>query len=403
MSSVALVMAMQGCGGESSDGKAATRPGGSSMSGDAETSTHSDRAAGAGASVRAVRLVRVGTFDQPLYVTAPPGDRSRVFVVEKTGQIRLFVKGKLARRPFLDLSADVSNGGEQGLLSMAFAPDYARSGRFYVDFTDRNGDTRLQEFRRSGQSPNRANITTRRQVLFVKQPFENHNGGLVVFGPDGLLYVGLGDGGAAGDPGNRAQHLNTLLGKILRINPRRNGAAGYSSPRTNPFASGGGRSEIYAYGLRNPWRFSFDRKTGDLYIGDVGQNRFEEIDYARRGGARGKNYGWSCFEGNASYDSSRSCPGATRPVLTYGHPAGECSVTGGVVVRDPNLPALSGRYVYADYCGGQLRSFRISGGRATNDRSLGLHVSSLSSFGEDAAGRVYVTSLDGPVYRLTER
>jgi glucose/arabinose dehydrogenase len=350
-----------------------------------------------------VVLRRIGSFDEPLYVTAPPGDRKRVFVVEKGGRIRLLLNGKRVRRSFLDLSGEVSTGGEQGLLSMAFAPNYARSGRFYLNFTDRGGDTRVQEFRRSRQSPNRANRASRRQLLFIAQPFENHNGGLVLFGPDELLYIGMGDGGSAADPGNRAQDLGTLLGKMLRIDPRRSGSKRYRSPRSNPFVGRSGRNEIYAYGLRNPWRFSFDSKTADLYIGDVGQNRFEEIDYARRGTARGKNYGWSCFEGSSSFDSSRSCPGAAGPVLTYRLTGDNCAVTGGVVVRDPALPVLAGRYLYGDFCGGQVRGFRVSGGRATDDRSLGFQVSSLSSFGEDARGRVYLTSLEGPVYRLAVR
>jgi glucose/arabinose dehydrogenase len=192
-----------------------------------------------------------------------------------------------------------------------------------------------------------------------------------------------------------------LLGKILRIDPKPEG--GYDSPPSNPFVGRSGRDEIYTYGMRNPWRFSFDRKTGDLYIGDVGQDSREEIDYARREGARGRNYGWSCFEGKRRYDSDRKCPGAVPPVLDYGRSNGECSVTGGVVVRDPRLPALAGRFVYGDYCRGQLRSFRVAGGRATSDRSLGLHVAALSSFGEDGRGRVYATSLNGPVYRFSAR
>jgi glucose/arabinose dehydrogenase len=403
LAAVASLLALAtGCGDGSSDGNASTKPGTQGATEESGGPTEGARGA-APAAVTDVRLVRVGTFDSPLFVTAPPGDRSRVFVVEKTGRVRLLLNGKLARRSFLDLSGEVSTGGEQGLLSIAFAPDYSRSGRFYVYFTDRRGDTRVQEFRRSAGSPNRADRSSRRPVLSVDQPFENHNGGLVLFGPDGYLYIGLGDGGSAGDPGNRAQRLSTLLGKLLRIDPRRHGAARYRSPPTNPFARGGGQSEIYAYGLRNPWRFSFDRKTGDLYIGDVGQNSYEEIDYARRGGGKGRNYGWSCFEGNARYDSSRSCPRPTRPVHQYDRSNGECSVTGGVVVRDPQLGALGGRYLYGDYCRGQVRSFRIQRGRATQDRSIGLEVPSLSSFGEDAAGRVYLTSLEGPVYRLAPR
>jgi glucose/arabinose dehydrogenase len=355
------------------------------------------------ASQQGVKLARVGNFDNPVYVTAPPGDKRRIFVVEQTGRIRVLVGGKLVGLPFLDLSNEVTAGGEQGLLSVAFSPSYARNGLFYVHFSDRNGNARVQEFKRSRRDPNRADKSTRRQLLFISDPFPNHNGGLNLFGPDGYLYIGLGDGGAAADPGNRAQNLETLFGKILRIDPRRSGSERYRSPRSNPFVGRAGRNEIYAYGLRNPWRFSFDRKTGDLYIGDVGQNRFEEVDYERRGAARGKNFGWSCFEGNSRFDSSRSCPRPTGPVLTYPLSGGRCAVTGGVVVRDPALPSLNGRYVYADFCGGDIRSFRISGGRATDDRSLELNVSQLSSFGEDAGGRVYVTSLSGTVYRLVPR
>jgi glucose/arabinose dehydrogenase len=352
------------------------------------------------ASARGVRLQRIGTFRDPLYVTAPPGDRRRVFVVEQSGRIIVLQGGKRVRRPFLDLSSEVTAGGEQGLLSMAFAPDYASTGRFYVYFTDRSGDQRIQEFRRS--SANRADKATRRQLMVMADPYPNHNGGLLLFGPDGLLYIGTGDGGSAGDPENRSQNLDSLLGKILRIDPRQQGTSPYRSPDSNPFVGRGGRNEIYAYGLRNPWRFSFDRD-GSLYIGDVGQNAFEEIDFVRRGGARGRNFGWSCFEGRSRFDDSRSCPGAVPPILTYGRSGGECSVTGGVVVRDPQLPALAGRYVYGDYCAGRLRSFRVRGRRATDDRSLNLRVGELSSFGEDARRRVYATSLSGPVYRMRSR
>jgi glucose/arabinose dehydrogenase len=384
-------------GGGQSTATEPRAPGSRAQRGGGESEAPAESAA------RGVRLKRIGSFDAPLYVTTPPGDRSRIFVVEQGGRIHVLVNGKRTRSPFLDISSSVTAGGEQGLLSVAFAPDYGRSGRLYVNFTDRNGDTRIQEFRRSGDNPNRANRGSRRNVLFVDQPYPNHNGGLNLFGPDGLLYIGLGDGGAGGDPENRAQNLNSLLGKILRIDPRRSGSKSYRPPQSNPFVGRDGRNEIYAYGLRNPWRFSFDRKTDDLYIGDVGQNDFEEIDYARRGAARGKNYGWSCFEGNATYDSSRNCPNPVKPVLTYPLSGGNCAVSGGVVVRDPALPQLVGRYLYGDTCGAQVRTFRISASRATDDRSVGVRVPNLSSFGEDARARVYLASLDGPVYRLVSR
>jgi glucose/arabinose dehydrogenase len=352
------------------------------------------------AARRGVRLVRIGRFESPVYVTAPPRDRRRIFVVEQTGRIRVLVAGKRRSRPFLDLSGEITSGGERGLLGMAFAPDYASSGRFYVDFTDRNGHTRVQEFRRSARSRDRADRGSRRGILFVRQPYENHNGGQLAFGPDGYLYVGMGDGGSAGDPQNNAQNLDSLLGKILRIDPRPGASR---APSSNPFVGRAGRDEIFAYGLRNPWRFSFDRKAGDLYIGDVGQDSREEVDYLARSSGAGRNLGWSCFEGRRRYESSRRCPNPVAPVLDYGRGGGECSVTGGYVVRDPNLDALAGRYVYGDFCAGKLRSFRTAGGKATGDRSVGPSVPSLSSFGEDARGRVYATSLNGPVYRLRAR
>jgi glucose/arabinose dehydrogenase len=355
-------------------------------------------APGGATAGRGVRLVRVGSFDSPVYVTSPPRDRRRIFVVERTGKIRVVVGGKRRARPFLDLTGDISSGGERGLLSMAFAPDYAKTGRFYVYFTDRNGDIRIQEFRRS--NANVANRASRRQILFIRhQPNANHNGGLLLFGPDGYLYTGVGDGGSAGDPPNNAQNLNSLLGKLLRIDPRPGRPL---SPPSNPFVGRGGRDEIYAFGLRNPWRFTFDRN-GALYIGDVGQNAYEEIDYEPRGAAAGRDFGWSCFEGRHTYDGSRHCPNPTPPVLEYGHGGGECSVTGGVVVRDRRLAGLVGRYVYGDFCVGKVRSFKIQGGKASGDRGIGLTVPSLSSFGVDARGHVYATSLNGPVYRLSPR
>jgi glucose/arabinose dehydrogenase len=350
--------------------------------------------------------VKVGSFDQPLYVTAPPGDRRRVFVVEQTGRIRVIRDGRKLPTPFLDLRNQVSCCDERGLLSMAFPPDYATSRRFYVDYTDRKGDTRVVEFRRSG-SPDRGVKASARLVLFQRQPESNHNGGLVIFGPDNLMYVGLGDGGGGDDRhgvrGN-GQNLGTLLGKILRIDPRASGGRAYTVPRDNPFVGrGGARDEIYAYGLRNPWRFSFDRANGNIAIGDVGQDRVEEIDFARRGRARGVNYGWRVFEGRRRNYPGEQAPGAVPPVLTYGHGGGGCSVTGGYIVRDPGLRALAGQYVYGDYCLGRLRAVRLSPGTARGDHALGLRLSQLSSFGEDARGRVYATSLDGPVYRLAPR
>jgi glucose/arabinose dehydrogenase len=356
------------------------------------------------AAAARLHLVSIGRFDHPLYVTAPRGDRRRVFVVEQTGRIRVVRGGKTLARPFLDVSGSIVSGGEQGLLGMAFAPDYSKSGLFYVDYTDTHGDTRVVEFKR--QTADRADPGSARDVLHVAQPQPNHNGGEVTFGPDGLLYVGLGDGGAEGDPhgarGN-GQNLGTLLGKLLRIDPRRSGGRAYGVPASNPFVHrGGARPEIYAYGLRNPWRFSFDRRTGDLAIGDVGQDHWEELDFARRGRARGVNYGWRPFEGDHRLYNEPAA-GAVKPVLEYSHAGGNCSVTGGYVVRDRGVPSLYGRYVYGDYCKGKLYSVKLGAGRATGRRAPALPtVSSLSSFGEDARGRVYVTSGDGPVYRFAQ-
>ncbi|HKG40389.1 MAG TPA: PQQ-dependent sugar dehydrogenase [Conexibacter sp.] len=353
-----------------------------------------------------VKLTKVGTFSSPDYVTQPPGDRRRLFVVEQGGRIRVVRDGRVLRAPFLDISSKLVSGGEQGLLGLAFAPDYARSGRFYVDYTDRNGDTRVVEYRR-GSSPDRANPRTARQVLFQDQPESNHNGGQLAFGPDGLLYVGLGDGGGGDDQhgaiGN-GQNLGTLLGKILRINPRPSGGQPYGIPSDNPFVGRpGAKPSIYAWGLRNPWRFSFDRATGDLTIGEVGQDHVEEIDFRTKGTGRGANFGWRAWEGTRHVDPGVRVSGDVKPVLEYTHDRGGCSVTGGYVIRDARLPALAGRYVYGDFCAGDLLTARLRQDGASGRRALGLHVNSLSSFGQDARGRVYVVSLDGPVYRLDPR
>jgi Glucose / Sorbosone dehydrogenase len=377
------------------------RGGHSTLRNDVEDGSAGGPAAPVVTAGKGVRLVRVGAFDSPVYVTAPPGDRRRLFVVEQSGRIRVLVNGKRRSRPFLDVSGDITSGGEQGLLSMAFAPDYAKTGLFYVYFTDHRGNVRVQQFQRSSASPDRANRASRHAVLFVRHPYANHNGGLLLFGPDGNLYIGIGDGGSEGDPRGYGPNVHVLLGKLLRIQPLARG--GYRVPPDNPFVGKPGRDEIYAYGLRNPWRFSFDRNTGDLYIGDVGGNQWEEIDFAARGTGLGRDYGWSCWEGRHRFDSSRHCPSPAPPVLEYSHAHGRCSVTGGVVVRDTHVPALYGRYIYGDYCAGRLRSFRIVNGSATGDRRVGPTVPGLSSFGEDALGRVYAVSLNGPIYRLRAR
>lgn len=348
-----------------------------------------------------VRLSKLGDFDQPVYVTQPPDDSDHLFVVEQAGRIVVLSDGEPVAKPFLDLRNQVSCCGEQGLLSVAFAPDYASSGRFYVDYTDSAGDTRVVEYRRSEDDPLVADPGSRRVILRVDQPFPNHNGGLVLFGPDGLLYIGLGDGGSEDDPSRNGQDLDTLLGKILRIDPGTSNGKPYKVPADNPFVDrSDALPEIYSYGLRNPWRFSFDRLTDDLSIGDVGQNEFEEVDLVGRSEGRGANFGWSAYEGTARFNDDQRAPSAVPPVLVYGHDSG-CSITGGYVVRDPGLATLYGRYLYGDFCAGQLHSFTARPDRdATDDRTLGLQVPSLSSFGEDNAGHIYATSLEGPVYRL---
>jgi glucose/arabinose dehydrogenase len=355
------------------------------------------------AAASGVRLVRVGGFRAPLYVTAPRGDRRRVFVVEQGGTIRVIRGGTTLRRAFLDIRALVRSGGEQGLLSLAFAPDYARSRRFYVYYTDRQGQQRVVEYRSA--TADTANRGSARLVLRMADSESNHNGGLLQFGPDGFLYVGTGDGGGAGDRhgarGN-GQDLGSLLGKLLRIDPRPRSGRPYQVPGSNPFVGRpGARGEIYSYGLRNPWRFSFDRRTGDLSIGDVGQDAVEEIDFVRRGHGRGANFGWRAFEGFRRFAGGESAPGHVPPVIVHTHGDRWCSITGGYIVRDPGLPALAGRYVYGDFCLGRIYAARVRAGGAAGDGALGLPaVPSLSSFGEDARRRVYVTSLDGPVYRL---
>jgi glucose/arabinose dehydrogenase len=358
-----------------------------------------------GAAAAGVKLVSIGTFSSPLLATSPPGDSRRIFVVQQSGQIMLVRGGRKLARPFLDISGRVQADNEQGLLGLAFAPDYATSKRFYVYYTGRSGNENVFEFRAATRD--RANPSSGRLVMRMRDPEPNHNGGNIVFGPDGLLYIGTGDGGGANDQhGTRgnAQNLGSPLGKLLRIDPRRHGRRAYAIPGSNPFVGrSGARGEVYAYGLRNPWRFSFDRRTGALAIGDVGQNAVEEVDFARKGAARGANYGWRPLEGNRR-NFDEPAPGAVAPVITHDHSSGFCSVTGGYVVRDPGLPALAGTYLYSDFCDGRVWAAKLHRGGASGRRLLNVRrVGHVSSFGEDARGRVYVVSLDGPVYRFVAR
>jgi glucose/arabinose dehydrogenase len=354
---------------------------------------------------RPVRLLLLGRFDEPTYVTGPRGDARR-FVVERPGRIRIVQGGRVLGRPFLDISDRVTTGGESGLLSMAFAPDFGSSRRFYVYYTDQQGFIQIDQFRASASNRDRADPGSRRSVIRVAHHRFNHKGGQLQTGPDGMLYAGFGDGGDGGDPDENAQNLSRILGKLIRIRPGANG--GYTVPSDNPFRGrSGARPEIYAYGLRNPYRFSFDRRAGSLTIGDVGQDEIEEIDFVPglSGGRRpagGYHFGWDTFEGRNRYESG-SAPGHVPPVLQHTHSEGFCSITGGYVIRDGSLGrGWTGRYVYGDYCDGTLRLSRLRR-PAASSHATRLKVSSLVSFGEDGRGRVYAVSLDGPVYRIGRR
>jgi glucose/arabinose dehydrogenase len=356
-----------------------------------------------------VALKSIGRFDEPVYVTGAPGFPKLLFVVEQAGRVEVLRGGRRVSHPFLDISGLVQSGGERGLLSIAFPPDYARSRRFYVYYTDNAGNIRVDEFKRKGAT--RAARGSRRAVIEIPHPVNaNHNGGQLQFLGD-LLYLGTGDGGSGGDPPNNAQNRHVLLGKLLRIDPHPSGGRPYSIPPGNPFGGDRGRPEIYSYGLRNPFRFSFDRVSAGqprIVIGDVGQNRIEEVDYTTVAAAAGANFGWDAFEGFSPYqDENSGTPdpgGTTKPIFAYPHSrGGSCSIIGGYVVGDRRLPSLHGRYVYADLCEGELRSLVPHLHGASGDHRLGLHVSTPSSFGEDDLGRIYVCSLDGPVYRLVPR
>jgi glucose/arabinose dehydrogenase len=376
-----------------------------------ESSTGSSTRPAAGARPKGgVALKKVGSFDHPVYVAGAPGFPQLLFVVEQPGRIAVLRNGHRLRKPFLDIRGDVSYGGERGLLSVAFPPDYPQSRRFYVYYTDNAGNIRIDEFKRA--SATRAARGSRRKVIGIPHPVNaNHNGGQLQF-LGNLLYFGTGDGGSGGDPPNNAQNKDVLLGKLLRIDPRPSGGKPYTVPASNPFVGKPGRDEIYSYGLRNPFRFSFDTasaKQPRLVIGDVGQNRYEEVDYTTVGRASGANFGWDAFEGFHAYEDENSGTpdpgGTTKPIFAYSHSrgGGSCSIIGGYVVRDPRLKGLRGRYVYADLCEGQLRSLVPHLKRASDDRKLGLQVASPTSFGEDDHHRLYVASLEGPVYRLVPR
>lgn len=334
----------------------------------------------------------------PLLVTNAGDGSERLFVVEQGGVIRIITKGRLLPEPFLDVSTRIVAGGEQGLLGLAFEPDYAETGRFYIDYTDTDGNTVVARYRVS-DDPDKADPDSAEVILRVEQPFPNHNGGHLAFGPDGYLYVGLGDGGGSGDPEGNGQNPDTLLASILRLDV--SGSLGYEIPEDNPFAGGGGRPEIWALGLRNPWRFTFDRDTGAMWIGDVGQDEIEEIDF-QPPGVGGLNYGWNVMEGNACFGASSCDKGGLEPPVTqYTHEQG-CSVTGGHVYRGERYPALTGGYFFADYCTGFV--WVIEARNRVQDPTLKLETGrSISSFGESESGELFfVDSAAGELLQITD-
>jgi glucose/arabinose dehydrogenase len=334
--------------------------------------------------------VIVSHLQRPLDLQADGS--GRLFVVEKQGRIRIIENGQLSPDAFLDITDKVGDdGNEQGLLGLAFHPSFSQNGYFYVNYTDKKGDTHISRFQANG---NTAASNSELNLLKINQPFPNHNGGALAFGPDGYLYIGLGDGGAAGDPLGNAQSLKTLLGKILRIDV--NSKEPYAVPADNPFAN-----EIWAYGLRNPWRFSFDKGTGDLYIGDVGQGDWEEVDYIPAGSRGGLNFGWDYYEGNHDYDANGATGDFVAPVAEYSHAEGGCAVTGGYVYRG-SMPEWNGIYLYGDYCTGKVWGL-IKAGEQWQSQSLFEAPHLITSFGQDEKGEIYMLTDDGDVYQLMRK
>ena len=344
-----------------------------------------------------LRLERVaGGLSSPVHLTAPANDE-RLFVVEQAGRIRILRNGQLQPRPYLDIVARVGSGGERGLLGLAFHPNYASNGFFFVNYTDRNGDTRVERYRVSA-SPDSADASSAQLIITVAQPYSNHNGGLVLFAPDGRLLIGLGDGGSGGDPQGHGQNRGTLLGSLLRLDIDR--TLPYVIPADNPFVNtAGARGEIWAWGLRNPWRFAIDRTDNLIYIADVGQGSWEEIN-VQPATAGGVNYGWNIMEGRHCFRTTTcNTSNLVQPAIEYDHSQG-CSVTGGAVYRGAQIPEIRGHFFYSDYCSGWIRSFRYQNGQATQERDWSLNAGSVLSFGEDAAGELYVLTGNGTVFRL---
>ncbi len=374
-------------------------------------------AAAAPVSPSGLELRKLGVFDHPTFVTQAPGEPRTIYVTTQPGRVMAIRAGRKLPTPFLDLTERVGYGFkeaksvESGLYSIAFDPDYALTGYFYVFYTANDGDNRIERYRRAAGGAVRAAPESRRVVLRIDHPWtDSHNGGQLQFGPDGYLWAASGDGGCCEDYHDQARNLDSLLGKLLRIDPDDDGR-GFRPPPGNPLLAGPGLDPIYSWGLRNPWRFSFDQLTGDLFVADVGDNDLaeEEIDALSPAAAAGANFGWPEYEGYGIFDAARPGPGEPlEPISSYGHEGGRCAITGGYVVRDPTLPQLYGRYLYSDYCGGRIRSLAppsLAGGlptepRVTDDRDEGLYLRAPSSFGEGLQGQIYVASRSGPVYRL---
>lgn len=348
-----------------------------------------------------IALSPVVTSDlrQPLFLTHAGDGSGRLFVVEQSGRVRIVEKGRLLEAPFLDVSDSVSFGGERGLLGLAFHPAYRTNGRLFVNYSRSSDGATIVAEHRVSDDPALARPEGE-ILLVVEQPYGNHNGGMVAFGPDGYLYIGMGDGGAGGDPGNRGQARRELLGKVLRIDV--DGGGPYAIPTDNPFAEGGGRPELFAYGFRNPWRFSFDRQTGRLWAADVGQDAYEEVSLVRRGG----NYGWRIMEGAHCFEPPTGCPtkGLEPPAVEYAHSGSRCSITGGYVYRGEQVPELRGMYLFGDYCSGEVfgvHETEVAGGAVISHPSVLLDTDlRISSFGEDERGEVYVVDHAGGVYRI---
>jgi glucose/arabinose dehydrogenase len=354
-----------------------------------------------------IALTKVADVNAPVLAIGAGDGSGRLFIVEKGGRIRILKGTTLLATPFLDISGSVSKGSEQGLLGLAFHPSFETNRRFLVNYTNTSGNTVIREYKASSSNPDRVASGSARTILVIAQPYANHNGGMVAFGRDGYLYIGTGDGGSGGDPGNRAQNLDSLLGKMLRIDV--NGTTStraYRIPASNPYVGRTGRDEIWQRGLRNPWRFSFDRSNGNLWIGDVGQGTWEEVDRAVRtssGPGKAVNWGWRVMEGRHCYRPASGCntSGKRKPLTEYKHTAGRCSVTGGYVYRGPAIPALRGYYVYGDYCTGEV--WAVASGASTPATAIRLLDTPrmISGFGQDDRGELYLCDISGDaVYRI---